>query len=307
VSIQAISWALKQPIAKSSEKFVLVVLCNYADERGYCYPSIAALAADTAQDRKTVIANLKSLSTAGVIRDTGKRVGATGQIIVYQINSAENGIVDPHHGKACYYSYRLTNQQTGQFYVGIRTFVGEAKDDSYMGSGRWPTMCANSGITLQKEIIREYASWKEAQLDERHLIDEGLQNPLCMNSPKTGTRPKNGTIQTVPVLTPNSTVFPSKQSQKRDTDPSGTIKEPPEELTLHDSLPRDAWEEWIAHRRERRMPMSPRALKPQLKLLAKFDTDTQREIIETSMQAGWQGLFAPKGKKAKPAGEIQWM
>jgi hypothetical protein len=52
--------------------------------------------------------------------------------------------------------------------------------------------------------------------------------------------------------------------------------------------------------------MSPRALKPQLKLLAKFDTDTQREIIETSMQAGWQGLFAPKGKPRANGGD-RWM
>lgn len=210
MSIQAISWALKQPIAKSSEKFVLVVLCNYADERGFCYPSITALAADTAQDRKTVIANLKSLSSAGVIRDTGKRVGATGQVIVYQINSTDIGTVE------------------------------------------------------------------ESQ--KRNGSENG----------------------TVPVFPSNSTVFPSKQSQKRYTDPSGTIKEPPStELTLHESLPRDAWEEWIAHRRERRWPMSPRALKPQLKLLAKYDTETQRDMIENSLNAGWQGIFPPKGN-AKP-------
>jgi hypothetical protein len=94
VSVQAISWALKQPIAKSSEKFVLVVMCNYADENGCCYPSITALSAATAQDRKTVIANLKSLSAAGKISDTGRRVGATGQVVVYQINSTEIGPVE---------------------------------------------------------------------------------------------------------------------------------------------------------------------------------------------------------------------
>lgn len=72
-------------------------------------------------------------------------------------------------------------------------------------------------------------------------------------------------------------------------------------LVLHESLPREAWDEWIAHRREKHWSMSPRALKPQLKLLAKHATATQREIIETSLNAGWQGLFEPKGQSnSKP-------
>lgn len=97
MSIHAISWALKLDMKRSSEKFVLVCLCNYADEAGYCYPSIAALVADTSQNRKTVITNLKALIDAGLIRDSGRRVGVTAQVIVYQIiglsNSTENGTV----------------------------------------------------------------------------------------------------------------------------------------------------------------------------------------------------------------------
>ncbi|HEX7113745.1 MAG TPA: helix-turn-helix domain-containing protein [Steroidobacter sp.] len=219
MSIQAISWALKQRIAKSSEKFVLVVLCNYADEQGICYPSITALCADTGQNRKTVIANLKSLTASGRIRDTGRRAGSTGQIVVYQINSTDNGSVEESQNR---------------------------------------------------------------------------------NSSENGT---------VPFFPPKSTVFSTKESQKRDTDPSrnhkGTVNRAESNIELHETLPRDTWEEWIAHRRERRWPLSPRALKPQLKLLAKYDTETQREIIETSMQAGWQGLFPPKGKKPNGGGGWQ--
>lgn len=91
MSLQAISWALKVGDLRSTEKFVLVCMCNYADENGFCYPSIAALSDDTAQDRKTVIANIKSLVLSGLIGDTGKRVGATKQIIVYRVNNPKNG------------------------------------------------------------------------------------------------------------------------------------------------------------------------------------------------------------------------
>jgi len=69
------------------------------------------------------------------------------------------------------------------------------------------------------------------------------------------------------------------------------------EVVLHESLPKEAWEEWLAHRREKRLTMSPRALNKQLKLLARYDTATQREMIDTSINAGWEGIFAPKGGK----------
>ena len=84
MSIEAISWALKRGGLRSSEKFVLVCLANYANEARECYPSIAAIAEATAQNRKTVIANLARLVEAGFIKDTGERKGATAQIPVYR-------------------------------------------------------------------------------------------------------------------------------------------------------------------------------------------------------------------------------
>jgi pyocin large subunit-like protein len=99
LSIHAVSWAMKCRLPKVAEKFLLVCLANYADENGRCYPSIAALEYDTSMNRKTIIAAMKRLVDAGLVMDTGQRVGKTRQIPVYQINmtaeySAENGIVD---------------------------------------------------------------------------------------------------------------------------------------------------------------------------------------------------------------------
>jgi hypothetical protein len=78
-------------------------------------------------------------------------------------------------------------------------------------------------------------------------------------------------------------------------------KKAAEPLVLHESLPADEWEEWLAHRREKRLSMSPRALKKQLKLLAEYDTESQRKIIDTSINAGWEGLFPLKDKLQKHA------
>jgi len=92
MSVEAITWALKQPVKQSSAKFVLVALANCSDAvDGIAWPSIAYLCEATSQDRKTVMANLKRLIETGFIKDSGQRKGSTKSVVVYQLCSAENG------------------------------------------------------------------------------------------------------------------------------------------------------------------------------------------------------------------------
>lgn len=85
MSVNALSWALSVQTLRSSTKFVLVALCNYANEHGECYPSAKQLAQDTCQDIKTIESNLRILRELGLIVDTGERKGSTKQVIVYRI------------------------------------------------------------------------------------------------------------------------------------------------------------------------------------------------------------------------------
>lgn len=95
MSNDALNWAMKLQLEKSSVKFVLVCLANRANENtSLCFPSLKQLEEDTCQDRKTVIASLKALCQLGLIEDTSERVGTTKQIIVYRLmvgNSPRNG------------------------------------------------------------------------------------------------------------------------------------------------------------------------------------------------------------------------
>lgn len=93
MSVEAITWALKQPIHPSSAKFVLLVLanCSNADSME-AYPSVAYLANATSQDRKTVLANIKRLTEMGYIEDTGRRRGNTNQIIVYRLRNPQTAL-----------------------------------------------------------------------------------------------------------------------------------------------------------------------------------------------------------------------
>ena len=74
MSLDATRWAWRQAGVRSSDKFVLLSLADRADEAHRCYPSIQRLAADTLLDRKTVMAALTRLETAGLLRSE-KRLG----------------------------------------------------------------------------------------------------------------------------------------------------------------------------------------------------------------------------------------
>ena len=92
MSVEAITWALKQPVKHSSAKFVLVALANCSDavER-LAWPSIAYLCEATSQDRKTVMANLKRLVESGFIEDSGERKGTTKSVVVYRLSDTKIG------------------------------------------------------------------------------------------------------------------------------------------------------------------------------------------------------------------------
>ncbi len=300
MSVEAISWACRQTVGKSSIKFVLIALANYSDAQGYAWPSVAAICDTTEQDRKTVLASLSALCEAGLMIDTGQKKGGTKQVPVYQLqlqNNTKNGTVKAEHNDAAYgaarhYLYRVTNPITGQFYVGVRSCVGDPAVDRYFGSGRWPNACQFKGVSLAKEIIRECETRQKAEHAELELIEEMLHDPLCMNSPKSGTSTVFPAKKTVPKTAGNSTVFPNKQYQKRDTEPSGTVKEP---SSIHIQRPPEVdekiWRDWLLVRKAKRAPLTESAWRLMLAEIQKADWTVPRAIAHC-VERNWQGFRA---------------
>ncbi len=136
MSIYAVDWAFKQSAGASAMKFLLVAMANYADEEGYCYPSVWRLTQDTEQNRKTILKNISKLEKLNLVLDTGERKGPTRSVPVYRL--------------------------------------------------------------------------------------------LMASGPKNGTpeQSQNRDTIAVPILTPSGPNLGRKRSQKRDTDPSGTVSEP---------------------------------------------------------------------------------
>ena len=65
-------------------------------------------------------------------------------------------------------------------------------------------------------------------------------------------------------------------------------------LVFPDGFARKEWEEWLAHRRAKRWPCDSRTLQKQINELKKHSAAEQREMIDRSINAGWQGIFPPR-------------
>jgi hypothetical protein len=68
MSWQATAWAEKQKTGAPARKVLLMILANYADENGLCWPSQARLADGTEQSIDTVQRHLRKLAADGHIK-----------------------------------------------------------------------------------------------------------------------------------------------------------------------------------------------------------------------------------------------
>jgi hypothetical protein len=64
--------------------------------------------------------------------------------------------------------------------------------------------------------------------------------------------------------------------------------------TLPIGLNLESWEEWVSYRKAMRKPLSDHAIKRWTKKFSLMPMDTQRAIIEHSMDNDYQGLFPDK-------------
>jgi hypothetical protein len=202
MSIEALVWAFRLPVKPASRKLTLIALADAANHSHEAWPCIEALVEKTSLDRKTLIAALDSLEDACMIADTGKRVGATRQVKVYRMTGLQEG--------STHYTYRVTDSDTGEFYVGVRSCWKEVEQDSaYMGSGKWPLASVRACRPLVKRVLAVHATRAEAEVAEMVAIRECATDPLNRNelgakSYKNGTIPKTEQFRFPPERVPET-------------------------------------------------------------------------------------------------------
>ena len=262
MSFDAIKWAMAQPVAKSSAKFVLVAMADCVNGEGgsemVCWPSTQHLAEATAQDRKTVLEGMRRLREAGFIEDTGERRGATGQVTVYRLKSpgigTVNGLVTPISGAA------------------------EPESKS----------AASGTVSQQDEADRVGGNSTETGTGP----ESGTVPNLDGNSTEFPCEQSQFSLETVPKTGHGTTKEPRRNKEgttkKAGFDPTG--------FPLPQWLDRADWIRWCEDRRTRKKPITEHAAPLQLKALADYRRDgfDAREVIEHSIANGYQGLFPPK-------------
>lgn len=75
MSWQATAWAERQSTGSAARKVLLLVLANYADEQGICWPSQETLAKGTEQSVDTVQRQLRKLAEMGLIEIVKRPLG----------------------------------------------------------------------------------------------------------------------------------------------------------------------------------------------------------------------------------------
>lgn len=97
MSNRAITWAFAQPLP-SMDRFVLVVLADYADEANSCYPGQSRIADSTGASVSTVARALRRLEAGHYIererrqRRDGSR---TSDRYVLQLKAVDNSVENP--------------------------------------------------------------------------------------------------------------------------------------------------------------------------------------------------------------------
>jgi len=90
MSIQALNWALAQDqIKNSGTRFVLLILSNYANEAGQCYPSRKTIAKKTSMTERSVQTHLNWLADNGYVKWGHRRDKSRQASNLYQIQSEE--------------------------------------------------------------------------------------------------------------------------------------------------------------------------------------------------------------------------
>ena len=84
----------------------------------------------------------------------------------------------------------------------------------------------------------------------------------------------------------------SQQKAKRERKPAQDMPEIPESLDT--PAFRSAWNDFIAHRKSIRKPMSPKAAQLNLNTCISLGCENAIRAIEQSIANGWTGIFEPK-------------
>ena len=106
----------------------------------------------------------------------------------------------------------------------------------------------------------------------------------------------------MPTIEITQEAYDALQSSKFDSASDAILSAMPKKKAKFDPLQGvpdavnfEAWSDWVSCRKERRKPLTKRSASMQLKMLSRHPRSVQQQIINSSIQNDYTGLFEPKG------------
>lgn len=153
MSFDAVQWAFSQEVLSSTQKFVLVALCDKVGDTGLSYPKMSTITRITSLHEDTVRAAIAALVEAGFIEDTGKTAGATSRVKVYRLPSEAWEIPRGYR----VFNPRGTPEESPKNTPKKR---GIAYNNSEQGTGTVASLVVPEKFQTP-EFLEEWESWKE--------------------------------------------------------------------------------------------------------------------------------------------------
>lgn len=281
-------WAYCADIRRSSTKFVLVTMAKCADQSRQCWPSVQYLSDATAQDRKTVMENIKRLKDFGFITDTGQRRGQSGQVPVYLVNCPDLGTVpnpgangSAFSGEASRFSQN-TAPEASRFSAETvpKTAPLPTQKQDTPENGTVPFLAGDSPVFSGGQ--------SRFSVGEVPKTGHGIIKENKKESPESPKKPS----QPPPPPTPPTSEPKTARVAKTTT----TAKPATAEFVLPGWIPADAWDGFIEMRTKKRNPPTARARQLLVAKLGQFLSDGHdlEAVLDNSTRNGWIDVYAGK-------------
>lgn len=298
MSLDATRWAWQQSDLRPTAKLMLLAFADRADENHRCFPSIQRLEQDTGLDRKTIFACISYLESTGLVT-VQRRQGAGS---AYQLNGV---IAREHQPRARRSNRAQTGPEIGTSSStdsGVQEPVGtppgarsSALDETKGSEGQDSDALAPDSVEHEHPSSPKTGTGTSPVIGTSPESGTGPDFPSSGAENGTGTRTKNGT----PTGTKNGTQnLPRESTSRTNHEPAArraARRGACEALSLPDWLPAAAWNNWRAHRRLIKSPMTERAEQLQINRLDRLRTQGHDPValIDLAIERGWENLHPP--------------
>lgn len=175
---------------------------------------------------------------------------------------------------------------------------GALKELIKAGYAEWRTVHNVDGTLTGRELVvsdEPLRRGTESQADGDRAPDKPSHgDTVGLKNRRTG-KPSDGKSDTTKDLSL------TKEQEERKTQPTVQKRFDPLEVDLPANVSRDVWRDFVAYRRERRLPITPTHTRRLLERLSAAGADADAMLLQ-SIENGWQGVFDLKDRaqRAEP-------